>query len=236
MTVDAASSLDALAASAQALERSISDLTDGQARQDSLLPGWTRGHVLTHVARNADAMRNLAEWARTGVMTPMYPSRGKRDADIAAGADRPVADLRADVHDTQQQLMDDLRSLTDDQWNSTIRIGKDNHEAPATVIPGMRRIEVEVHHVDLDLDYTLAHWPEDFVETMLTDTTKDFNARADVPSFVLVGNDNEGSWTVGAGGPEITGTPPSLLGWLLGRTDGIGLHSDESLPTLEAWK
>ena len=33
----------------------------------SALPGWSRAHVLTHVARNADAMINLLTWARTGV-------------------------------------------------------------------------------------------------------------------------------------------------------------------------
>ncbi len=52
----------------------------------------------------------------------------------------------------------------------------------------------------------------------------------------MVGNDNEGQWVVGAGGPEVTGTPPSLLGWVLGRTDGIGVHSDMALPALGPWR
>jgi hypothetical protein len=93
-----------------------------------------------------------------------------------------------------------------------------------------------VHHVDLDLDYTLAHWPEDFVEDLLDETVADMTARGTQPGFTLVGNDDEGRWTVGAGGQTITGPPPSLLGWLIGRTQGIGLHSDDPLPTLEPWK
>ena len=41
----------------------------------SLLPGWTRAHVLAHVAGNADALVNLLTWARTGEETPMYASQ-----------------------------------------------------------------------------------------------------------------------------------------------------------------
>ncbi len=44
-------------------------LTGGQAREPSPLPGWSRGHVRTHIARNADGLRNLLIWARTGAAT-----------------------------------------------------------------------------------------------------------------------------------------------------------------------
>jgi uncharacterized protein (TIGR03083 family) len=70
-------------------------LTDGQARESSLLPGWSRGHVLTHVARNADGLRNLLIWARTGVETLQYSSRGAREAAIEEGAGRAAAELAA---------------------------------------------------------------------------------------------------------------------------------------------
>src|SRR5262249_31346853 len=71
--------------------------TDPAARERSGLPGWTRGHVLTHVARNADGLGNLLRWARTGVTTPMYASREARRADIEAGVGRSPADLAAAV-------------------------------------------------------------------------------------------------------------------------------------------
>src|SRR3982751_334442 len=63
----------------------------------SILPGWTRGHVLSHVARNADSCVNLLTWARTGVETPQYASAAHRAADVAAGAGRPVAEQLADI-------------------------------------------------------------------------------------------------------------------------------------------
>ncbi|WP_317621021.1 maleylpyruvate isomerase N-terminal domain-containing protein, partial [Streptomyces sp. CBMA123] len=86
-------------ASAERLCAGLERLTDGQAREPSLLPGWSRGHVLTHLARSADAYRWMFALARTGT------APGPR-ADAAAlarqlnegagrGAEALVADLRA---------------------------------------------------------------------------------------------------------------------------------------------
>ena len=44
--------------------------------------------MLTHLARNADGLRNLLIWARTGVVTPQYPSFEVRNEEIEAGAGR----------------------------------------------------------------------------------------------------------------------------------------------------
>ena len=57
-------------------------IEDGDLRAESLLPGWTRAHVLAHLANNADALVNLLTWARTGVETPMYASPEAREAGI----------------------------------------------------------------------------------------------------------------------------------------------------------
>lgn len=235
MPLDISSRLEALESSTASLLRSLEDLDDDGARAASLLPGWSRGHVLTHVARNADAMVNLATWARTGRETPMYASRDRRDADIAAGADRSAAALRADVSESHERLRAAMADLSDEQWTTSIRVVTGT-TIEASAIPTLRRSEVEIHHVDLDLAYTLAHLPEDFVERMLTEVATDFSARADVPGMVLVGNEDQGRWTVEPGGTELTGPPPSLLGYLLGRTDGAGLHTDGTVPRLVAWR
>src|SRR6266704_5264440 len=83
---EASHALDRRAAATERLLGSAAALSDTQAREPSLLPGWTRGHVLTHIARNADGMVNLLHWARTGTQTPMYASPESRAADIEAGA------------------------------------------------------------------------------------------------------------------------------------------------------
>src|SRR5215469_8656653 len=78
----------------------IATITDQQAREPSSLPGWSRGHVLTHLARNADGLRNLLIWARTGVVTPQYPSFQVRNEEIEAGAGRQARELVVDFADS----------------------------------------------------------------------------------------------------------------------------------------
>lgn len=226
--------IEALQASTESLFRTLADIDDATARGPSLLPGWTRCHVLAHLARNADAMVNLVTWARTGDETPMYPSRERRDADIEAGTSRTVADVLADVRESHERMLAAMDALTAEQWRATIRWGAAQTEGAATAIPDLRRAEIEIHHVDLDLGFALADLPEDFVEQMLTEVTADFSGRGDMPGMVLVSD--EGRWVVEPGGRDVTGPPPALLGYLLGRSAGEGLHTEGSLPVLRAWK
>ncbi|MBA2559523.1 MAG: maleylpyruvate isomerase family mycothiol-dependent enzyme [Propionibacteriales bacterium] len=237
MAADIQAQIDGVKTSTQALEHTVATLTDEQARGPSLLPGWSRGHVLTHIARNADALVNLVTWARTGVKTPMYPSRDERNAVIEAQSGRAADELRTDIHASHERLMAAMAELDDAAWNARLTMGSRDREGSATALPLMRRIEVEVHHLDLDLDYTLAHWPEDFVEALLADIAAESDSRDDMAGCVLVGNDDEGRWVIAGGGPEITGPPPALLGWLIGRSDGLGLHTASgSLPERGVWR
>src|SRR5688500_14161714 len=84
----AGTALDALERADERLLQAVTELGDAAVRGASGLPGWSRGHLLTHLARNADALLNLVIWARTGVEHPMYASRADRDADIEEGANR----------------------------------------------------------------------------------------------------------------------------------------------------
>jgi maleylpyruvate isomerase len=129
-----------------------------------------------------------------------------------------------------------LAELDEEGWNRPIRFGPRDRQATGSSIPFLRRMEVEIHHLDLGLDYTLAHWPEDFVEALLADIAADSLTRDDLPPCILVGNDDEGRWVIAGGGQEISGPPPALLGWLIGRTDGVGLNADSGvLPKPGVW-
>src|SRR5215467_9630210 len=114
-------SLDRLAAANDRLLATTTGLSDARAREPSLLPGWTRGHVLTHIARNADGLRNLLIWARTGTETPMYASAESRSADIEAGAGRPAADLAADVRESAAAFASEAASMPDGAWTVQVR-------------------------------------------------------------------------------------------------------------------
>jgi hypothetical protein len=70
---------------------SASRLTDADCRGPSLLPGWSRGHVLAHWARNADGQSRMLAAAMRGVVTAQYPGGdAQRAAEVEAGAARPA--------------------------------------------------------------------------------------------------------------------------------------------------
>src|SRR5260370_18500706 len=85
-----------LDAATERMLATVAKLTDEDLRQPSALPGWTRGHVVAHIARNADSCWNLLEWARTGVEVPQYPNDEVREAGVEASAGRPAAQLLAE--------------------------------------------------------------------------------------------------------------------------------------------
>ncbi len=101
---------------AKRLEQTAAETTDDQARAPSQLPDWSRGHVLTHLARNADGLRNLLVWARTGVETPQYPSVQARNDGIEAGAGRRAAELAADIAESAAQFAAEAARLSGADW------------------------------------------------------------------------------------------------------------------------
>ena len=91
----------------RALGTALGRLVPHEYAEPSLLPGWTRAHVLGHLAGNADALTNLLTWARTGVETPMYASPEARDAEIDRRAALPPAELEAEVLAAEDEVEHD---------------------------------------------------------------------------------------------------------------------------------
>ena len=121
-------------------------------RTASLLPGWSQAHVLTHLARNADGMRNLFLAARSGSFVAMYASPEIRAADIMTGATRPANLLALDVRVAAERLTVDLDAMPDRAWDAAVAMSADPDAmlVPAPVLALFRLAEVELHHVDLD--------------------------------------------------------------------------------------
>ena len=91
-------------------------LTDSELREPSLLPGWTRGHVVAHVCRNADAVTNLVRLAATGTASPMYLSQEARDAAVEEDAGRSAAAHRVDAAASAERFHAAARALPPDRW------------------------------------------------------------------------------------------------------------------------
>lgn len=215
---------------------SLGDLSDDDVRAPSLLPGWTRGHVITHLARNADGLCNLLHWAETGEEHYMYPSREQRDADIEAGAARSAAELRLDASASAGRFLQALNELDVRHEDALVARAPGNEPFPARSVALLRRIEVEVHQADLGRGFTHRDWDPRFADLMLDRVTQD---RADGPAMVLRSTDTGGLWKYGVQGqgPEIRGEACDLAWWATGRGDGSGLESDAGvLPELGPWR
>jgi maleylpyruvate isomerase len=142
---------------------SVTTLTDEQARGASRLPGWTRGHVLTHLARNADGLRVMVEGAIAGEEREQYPGGATgRAAEIDAGADRDAASLVADLETSQRALVDAWYRMPDDAWSRT-GLWLVGGSRPIDHTLRARRRELLVHWVDLGLDATPADLSDDFL-------------------------------------------------------------------------
>lgn len=192
----------------------------------SALPGWSRAHVLSHIARNADAMVNLLEWARTGRERPAYASRERRDSDIAAGAARSPAEIREDVVASGDRLAAVVRGMPEPAWSVVVR-HPNGSDITAESVPWLRAREMWIHAVDLDVGAGFAEFPAPMLTAMVDEVTTMLADREGCPSLRLVAADQERRWMLGVGEPAgtVTGPVAGLAGWLTGRSKGRDLRT-----------
>ena len=198
-----------VASAQRRVEAVVRLMHDAEVPEDSALPGWTRGHVLTHLARNADSQTGMLEGAARDEIVDQYPGGdAQRNGDIEAGAGRPLAEIAIDLADGHERFLAAADAMTDDAWGRRTRPRAGERPAWATVWARWR--EVEVHLVDLGLgpESLASHVSAAFVEAFLPGET------AQLPSRLLGG---EGD---GDGAIAIEGIPTDRLLWLMGRPAG----------------
>ena len=228
--------LDAVAAAEARVLRTVDSMDDGDLRVASLCDGWTRSHVLAHVALNAHSLVNLFEWARTGIETPQYPGWEERDSDIERYAARSLGEHRAALVAAGAAFAAAARAVPADRWAFLVR-GIGGEPRPVETFLFGRLREVEIHHVDLAAGYGPRDWSGDFVRRVLEEVPDRLGPRVDEP-FVVVATDSGERITVGGGSgkTEVAGPDGPLLAWLLGRSDGTALVvTGGSLPRVPPW-
>ena len=75
-----------------ALLDAVGRLTGEELAGPSPLAGWTRGHVLSHIAGLSGAMLGQAQAAERGEVVLVYASQEARNAEIETGSGRTVAE------------------------------------------------------------------------------------------------------------------------------------------------
>jgi maleylpyruvate isomerase len=206
-------------------------LSDADVLAPSALPGWTRGHVLSHIARNADSLVNRLVSASTGVDIPQYPSPAARAAGIEAGAARPVGEQIRDIEEAHRRFTDAVDAVPPANWATELSGG-----TRASKILEARLREVAIHHLDLDAGYSASDWPPLFALRVLVSVVSPFELRGISP-LTLVPTDIDARIDVAGGSAiEARGPASALATWLLGRDDGSTLSvTGGPLPVPPAW-
>ena len=193
-------------------------ISDQDWRAPSRLPGWSRGHVATHIARHADALVRLTEWARTGRRQDMYPSRGQREHEIEEGAGRPGLALQVDLDSTAGHLETAFEGLDrSGAWDAEVEL-RGGLRVPARVLPLARLTEVVLHHVDLDVGFEVSDIDPTTAEWLLEWCAFRLRGRDEFPTLRLT-TDTGFETSVGSAGQPlaVSGSSAALLGWLTGR-------------------
>jgi len=213
---------------------SLVEVDDAWCRAPSLLSGWSRGHVLTHLARNADGLRGMVAGAAEGREVTMYGPGDAREKDIEAGADRSASALVDDVRQSASALFATCLGADDAVWEATPE-WRNGRRQPLSDVPVARVVEVELHRVDLGAGYSPAEWPAPHA-SLLLDSALARLAGAPDPPAVRVQADGEDT-SRGSDAPDavlVSGTAADLVVWLTARGDGEGLRCDRPLPALPA--
>lgn len=200
--------------------RKLSELSSSDLDAPSLLPGWSRRHVIAHVGYNARAVARLVEWASTGVETPMYSSPEARNREIEFGATLPPVALQNLFDHSAIHLSVEWRDLPADRWDFEVRTAQ-GRLVPVSETVWMRTREVWVHATDLDNGARFADVPAEVLRRLLADVWGAWEKRGDTEGLALrVSGGADGGLMLGDPGAKATvieGSLPAVVRWALGR-------------------
>jgi maleylpyruvate isomerase len=202
----------------------LAELGDRELNADSLLPGWSRRHLVAHVGYNAAALCRLMDWATTGTETPMYASAEQRAREIDEGATLNAGALRNLVAHTVARLDAKWRHLPPAAWSAPVRTAQ-GRIVPASEAVWMRTREVWIHAVDLGSGGRFGDFPPVVLQSLLADIVDAWRRNDRGEGLVL---DVEGcqpiSITSAAPTRTVAGPLPAVVRWAAGRgTVGVDI-------------
>jgi maleylpyruvate isomerase len=216
-------SAEHIAVETERVVATASSLRNDAVLAPSLCAGWSRGHVLSHLARNADALGRVCTVALTGAPGTMYASQEARDAEIEAGARRPAAAQSADIIESAERLEALLGALRPEHADVEVERVPGGPTITVGAVPFMRLRELVFHHVDLDACFRFDRVAPEVLDLLLADSVERLRRQPDAPSVRLT-TPAGGSWVVGDGRTLVTGSPAGLLLWVArGRTDDVAI-------------
>lgn len=217
--------------------RKLNELRDVELDGASLLPGWSRRHVVAHIGYNARAIARLIEWARTGVETPMYESYEARTHEILYGATLSPIALRNLYYHAAIHLNVEWRDLPDEAWSHVVRTIQ-GREVPASETVWMRSREIWVHAVDLANGASFSDIPTEVLERLLGDIVGAWKARGVGKGLLLKvsGTEHAPLGDLDAANPNIvSGSLPTITAWACGRGSAAVTFSNQENRVAPPW-
>jgi len=220
----------------QRLVRSVDRLSGDDWEEPSLLPGWSRAHVAAHLALNGEALAGVLRGEVDRESVPMYESQERRDGDIdeLAAADR--VEIRERLLASTVTVPEAVQALPPDLWSGRFERTRGGSTLPLRAVPLMRVREIEIHHVDLDVGYSVDAWPRHFAEELVDGMVKRVEPEE---GFVVRPLDSDRTWDVGSPADDavvVTGPVAHVAWWLTGRTPtGQVSCSRGELPQVGGW-
>ncbi|WP_433602389.1 maleylpyruvate isomerase family mycothiol-dependent enzyme [Nocardia sp. CA-135953] len=210
----------------------LAELSDRDLDGDTLLPGWTRRHLLAHVGYNAAALCRLLDWAATGIETPMYASTEQRAREIDEGATLGPAALRNLFSHNVARLDERWRDLPARAWTAQVRTAQ-GRTVPAVETSWMRTREVWIHAVDLASGGRFGDFPTVVLDSLLTDIIGVWH-RKDLGTGLVLAVDGRAARAVSQDSPAtntVSGPLAGVVRWATGRgAAGVQIQVDGLTP------
>jgi maleylpyruvate isomerase len=213
----------------------LAELTDNEFDGGTLLPGWSRRHLVAHVGYNAAALCRLMDWAATGVETPMYESAEHRNREITEGATLDPAALRNLFDHTVARLDEKWLHVPDSAWSAQVRTAQ-GRQVPAAETAWMRTREVWIHAVDLANGGRFDDFPAVVLDSLLADIVGMWRQK-NLGAGLVLAVDDGAPIAVQEDSPATTtvaGTLAAVARWAAGR-GAVGVDVEGDLREPPPW-
>lgn len=212
----------------------VASFSDDEVGTPTVLPGWTRGHVITHLARGAEAIQRLMDNAITGSDAAMYASADQRNDDIESGATRSAKELTADLRRSSEAFMETARRLVDAP-DAAEEISIGNRTFRTHALPNLRCAEVIIHHQDLDSTFELHEADPDSQLDALNSVVWVLQGKDDAPGLTVTTYEGD-ELVIGDGATTVVGERDAMVDWLARGNGGrVRAKDGAELPELPSW-
>jgi maleylpyruvate isomerase len=221
---------------ADALTAAVDRIPAGGDKAPSTLPGWSRGHLLAHIAGICDALARQVEHGRQGEKVELYDGGvDGRNRAIELAAGHSLEEHREDVAAAVQRALAAFDALGEDEWQTRIAF-RDGVIFDAGL--ALWR-ELVIHTADLDAGTGPEVWNRDFCSHLF-----DFlAARVPAETRLVLQPVALPPLTLGAGGSTVvvSGMITDIAAWLAGRQPSLdslratAAGDGTDLPALLPW-